>query len=109
MSDKKEIYSYDSPHMLYGMNWSVRPDKRFRLACGSFIEDYNNKVEIIQLNEEQGKFNVTGTFIHPYPTTKIMFIPDKTGSREDLIATTGKRREEDKRGKINKFIIDFEY
>ena len=26
----------------------VRPDRPFRLALGSFIEDYNNRVEIIQ-------------------------------------------------------------
>ena len=28
------------------MNWSVRPDKRFRLALGSFVEEYNNKVQV---------------------------------------------------------------
>lgn len=25
---------------------SVRPDKRFRLALGSFVEEYNNKVQV---------------------------------------------------------------
>ena len=77
------------------MNWSVRPDKKFRLAIGSFVEEYNNKVclksasvaplvalecqvEIIQLNEETGKFANVGNFDHPYPTTKIMWLPDKT-------------------------------
>lgn len=29
------------------MNWSVRPDKRFRLALGSFVEEYNNKVRSV--------------------------------------------------------------
>lgn len=87
--EKKEIYTYDSPWLIYGMNWSVRPDKKFRLAVGSFVEDYNNKVEVVQLHEESGKFQTTGSFVHPYPTTKIMFIPDKTGAREDLLATTG--------------------
>ena len=28
------------------MNWSIRQDKRFRLAIGSFVEDYSNKVRI---------------------------------------------------------------
>jgi len=46
-------------------------------------------VEIIQLNEETGKFVNKGTFDHPYPTTKIMWIPDKVGTKEDLLATTG--------------------
>ena len=43
--DKKEIYTYKAPWLIYGMNWSVRQDKKFRLAIGSFIEQYNNKVE----------------------------------------------------------------
>ena len=43
---RKEIYKYEAPWTLYGMNWSIRPDKRFRLALGSFVEEYNNKVTI---------------------------------------------------------------
>ena len=46
---KKEIYKYIAPWTVYGMNWSVRQDKRFRLAVGSFIEDYKNKVDQIML------------------------------------------------------------
>lgn len=41
---RKEIYKYEAPWTVYSMNWSVRSDKRFRLALGSFIEEYNNKV-----------------------------------------------------------------
>jgi len=41
---RKEIYKYEAPWCVYSMNWSVRPDKRFRLALGSFMEEYNNKV-----------------------------------------------------------------
>ena len=41
---RKEIYKYEAQWTVYSMNWSVRPDKRFRLALGSFIEEYNNKV-----------------------------------------------------------------
>lgn len=40
---RKEIYKYEAPWTVYSMNWSVRPDRRFRLALGSFIEEYNNK------------------------------------------------------------------
>jgi len=29
---RKEIYKYNAPWTVYGMNWSVREDKRFRLA-----------------------------------------------------------------------------
>jgi len=42
---RKEIYKYEAPWMVYAMNWSIRPDKRFRLALGSFVEEYNNKVK----------------------------------------------------------------
>ena len=41
---RKEIYKFEAPWTVYSMNWSVRPDKRFRLALGSFVEEYNNKV-----------------------------------------------------------------
>jgi WD repeat-containing protein 68 len=86
---KKEIYTYDAPWYIYGMNWSVRLDQPYRLAIGSFLEDYTNKVEILQLNEETEVFECRGTFDHPYPTTKIQWIPDRAGTRSDLLGTTG--------------------
>lgn len=46
---RKEIYKYDAPWTLYSMNWSIRPDKKFRLALGSFVEEYNNKVSLSRL------------------------------------------------------------
>jgi len=77
---RKEIYKYEAPWPLYSMNWSVRPDKRFRLALGSFVEEYNNKVQIVSLDEETSEFSAKSTFDHPYPTTKIMWIPDSKGT-----------------------------
>ena len=76
-SKKKEIYKYLAPWTVYAMNWSTRHDKRFRIAIGSFIEDYRNKVQIIQLDEERGEFVLMAAFEHPYPPTKIMWVPDK--------------------------------
>mmetsp|Transcript_54481 Transcript_54481/g.129789 ORF Transcript_54481/g.129789 Transcript_54481/m.129789 type:complete len:118 (+) Transcript_54481:155-508(+) len=86
---KEEIFTYNAPWDIYGMNWSVRPDRRFRLAIGSFIEEYSNKVQILQLDEDKGAFKERATFDHPYPTTKIMWVPDKTATHPDLLATTG--------------------
>lgn len=43
-SKRKEIYKYETPWTIYSMNWSVKKDRKFRLALGSFIEEYNNKV-----------------------------------------------------------------
>lgn len=88
-SEKKEIYTYEAPWTIYGMNWSVRPDKQFRLAIGSFMEEYTNKVQVVQLNEKSGNFESLCTIDHPYPTTKIQWLPDRTGGKEDLFGTTG--------------------
>lgn len=105
---KKEIYTYEAPWLVYGMNWSVRRAKsEFRLAIGSFLEEYrcvtalctlvtlplisrlcSNKVEIVELNTDTGSFVSTASFDHPYPTTKIQWIPDHSGSLADLVGTT---------------------
>lgn len=129
---RRGIYTYEAPWTIYGMNWSVRADTKFRLAVGSFIEDYGNKVlqthndnflfslivshfvlgfralrtgsdfdfglmhvfnqvEVVQLDDDSGKFTAAPhlSFDHPYPATKIMFIPDKESQKPDLLATTG--------------------
>eukprot|EP00195_Chlamydomonas_chlamydogama_P005387 CAMPEP_0202891988 /NCGR_PEP_ID=MMETSP1392-20130828/1870_1 /ASSEMBLY_ACC=CAM_ASM_000868 /TAXON_ID=225041 /ORGANISM="Chlamydomonas chlamydogama, Strain SAG 11-48b" /LENGTH=330 /DNA_ID=CAMNT_0049575863 /DNA_START=272 /DNA_END=1264 /DNA_ORIENTATION=+ len=91
MARSAEIYTYESQSLVYAMNWSVRKDKRFRLAIGSFREECNNTVEIIQLDEDKGSFTCDPalTFRHDYPPTKLMFAPDKEACRPDLLATTG--------------------
>jgi DDB1- and CUL4-associated factor 7 len=69
----------------------IRADKPFRLALGSFIEDYNNRVEILRLDESRGVLysNPMLSFLHPYPPTKLAFVPDKEGSGPDLLASSG--------------------
>jgi WD repeat-containing protein 68 len=54
-----------------------------------FIEEYKNKVQIVELDEKVGEFRCTSQFDHPYPATKIAFIPDQAGKHPDLLATTG--------------------
>lgn len=43
------------------------------------------------VDDETGRFTCDPqlTFHHPYPVTKLMFIPDKDAGRPDLLATTG--------------------
>lgn len=41
---RKEIYKHEAAWNVFAMNWSARPNARFRLAVGSFIEEYSNKV-----------------------------------------------------------------
>lgn len=86
---RKEIYTFQRPWPIYSLNWSVRSDQsKFRLAIGSFLEDYTNKVEVVQLNEESGEFEVKGSVDHPYPATKVLWCPDKF-AQTDLLGTTG--------------------
>ena len=43
------------------------------------------------VDDDKGEFvcDPALTFKHEYPATKLMFCPDKEGSRPDLLATTG--------------------
>ncbi|UYV67327.1 DCAF7 [Cordylochernes scorpioides] len=86
---RKEIYKYEAPWTVYSMNWSIRPECRFRLCLGSFIEEYTNKVQIVNLEEGASEFRAVATFDHPYPTTKILWAPDPKGLLPDLLATSG--------------------
>lgn len=86
---RKEIYRYEAPWTLYSTSWSQRPSSKFRLATASFMEEYSNKVQIVQLDEEAGEFKCWAQFDHPYPATKVMWIPDAKGTHPDLLATSG--------------------
>jgi len=91
--NRREIYRYNAPWPLFAMGWSQGPaagrDSAFRLALGSFIEEYSNKVQVVALDPESGEFAATATIDHPYPCTKLMWIPDSIGRSPDLIATSG--------------------
>ena len=88
---RAEIYTYNSKDMVYALAWSVRKDKKFRLAAGSFVEEYVNKVEILYLDETKGELGLSQpslSFNHPFPATKIMFLPEKGTGLPDLLATS---------------------
>ena len=42
---KNELYQYEAPWPIYGLGWCQRAGRPFRLAIGSFVEEYTNKVE----------------------------------------------------------------
>jgi DDB1- and CUL4-associated factor 7 len=93
------------------------PSCQFRLAIGSYVEQYSNCVSIIKKNPgssssddilANGGGGATGgsggssgmdggggglykaaEFDHPYPCTKIMWSPDVRLGAQDLLATTG--------------------
>lgn len=82
-----ESLEYQANSALFSLAWSHRQDRPPRLAVGTFVEQYNNTVHIVQHNPESLDF--VSAFDHPYPTTKVAWIPDADGSHPDLIGTTG--------------------
>lgn len=48
-----------------------------------------SQVQLVGLDEESSEFICRNTFDHPYPTTKLMWIPDTKGVYPDLLATSG--------------------
>jgi WD repeat-containing protein 68 len=93
---RKEIYTYDAPWTVQAMAWSHKldPDSQFRLALGSFVEEYSNCVQIIKKRntskgDEDSPLYKACQFEHPYPCTKILWSPDVQQGSKDLVATTG--------------------
>jgi WD repeat-containing protein 68 len=64
---RKEIYTYEAPWPVYGLGGSQRPGKEneFRFAVGSFVEEYTNKVQVVQLDDDKGEFVGRQIFDHP--------------------------------------------
>mmetsp|Transcript_9430 Transcript_9430/g.18698 ORF Transcript_9430/g.18698 Transcript_9430/m.18698 type:complete len:332 (-) Transcript_9430:25-1020(-) len=91
MTKKREIYTYTAPWNSYALAFSERFNEnfKFRFAVGSFREEYTNQVHIVQYDEEKDEFVRKAGFEHPYPTTKISWVPDPYSSQKDLLATTG--------------------
>jgi hypothetical protein len=73
---------------------SPDPSSQFRLAIGSYVEQYSNAVQIVKKLPGGDSYNnqlyQACEFDHPYPCTKILWSPDtrNTGGK-DLLATTG--------------------
>nr|QTO65839.1 transparent testa glabra 1 [Asarum europaeum] len=87
------IFTYDSPFPIYAMSFSSSPsspERSHRLAVGSFLEEFTNKVDILEFDSETTSFhsNPSLSFDHPYPPTKLMFHPSPSKS-PDLLASSG--------------------
>jgi WD repeat-containing protein 68 len=75
-------------------NCSPDPHSQFRLAIGSYVEQYCNAVHIVKKLPTENDLGISlykaGEFDHPYPCTKILWSPNAhTQGSKDLLATTG--------------------
>ncbi|KAI8802054.1 WD40-repeat-containing domain protein [Cladochytrium replicatum] len=84
----RKDYSYCAPWPVYALGWSQRPGS-FRMAIGSFYEEYANKLKVIQLHEPSGELVRIAEADHQFPITKTMFSPHKSGRTREFLATTG--------------------
>ncbi|XP_010251384.1 PREDICTED: protein TRANSPARENT TESTA GLABRA 1 [Nelumbo nucifera] len=90
----ENFFTHDSPYPIYAMAFSSSSDRIHRIAVGSFLEEYNNKVDIISFDEETLTFKTDPnlSFDHPYPPTKLMFHPNGAKSlrkSSNLLASSG--------------------
>jgi len=87
----QEIYTYNAPWMIYASAFSFKDDDPFRMAIGSFIDNTNNKVQVINFHEESASLKVVVEFNHPFPPTKLMWHPDPIGTVPgvDILASSG--------------------
>nr|QBG79838.1 anthocyanin-specific WD40 transcription factor [Citrus maxima] len=82
--------THESPYPLYAMAVCGQ-----RIAVGSFIEDYTNRVDVVSFEPESLsiKTHPSLSFDHPYPPTKLMFDPNsssrKSSSNRHLLASSG--------------------
>ncbi|KAH0451850.1 hypothetical protein IEQ34_019149 [Dendrobium chrysotoxum] len=84
-------YTFDSPHPIYAMAFSTSTPSPC-LALGSFIEELNNRVDIVSFDEETFTFRSDPKlfFEHQYPPTKLMFHPKPLpGQTQSLLASSG--------------------
>ncbi|KAL3342377.1 hypothetical protein AABB24_026411 [Solanum stoloniferum] len=89
--------TYDSSYPIYAMAFSSftssLPSRRRRLAVGSFIEEFNNRVDILSFDEDTLTLKPVPnlSFEHPYPPTKLMFHPNPSASLKtnDILASSG--------------------
>ncbi|KAF6149787.1 hypothetical protein GIB67_017520 [Kingdonia uniflora] len=84
MDKSSSTHTYDSPYPIYAMAFSSLFE---RIAVGSFIEEFNNKIDILSFDNHHQtlSFNPNLSLDHPYPPTKLMFRPNNS----DLLASTG--------------------
>lgn len=79
--------TYDSTFPIYAMAFSAAD--RSHIAVGSFVEEFNNRVDILSFDDERYTIKPIPELSvpHPYPATKLMFHPSPAIG--NLLASSG--------------------
>ena len=102
---RKEIYTYAAPWTVFSLAWSNRLDasSQFRLAIGSYVEQYSNAVRVLRTryesrhrgcndydDEPEAMVVYSAAEIeHPYPCTKILWSPEGVRSSTSAPSASG--------------------
>lgn len=83
---KREVYQFQSDWLISSIAWSNVPSESFDLAISSYIEDYTNWVQLVSLEKDDFDQEIrrVTSFKHPYPATKILWIPRPADSKQQL-------------------------
>nr|POE45484.1 wd repeat-containing protein lwd1 [Quercus suber] len=90
---RSEIYTYEAPWHVYAMNWSVRRDKKYRLAIASLLEQFPNRVEIVQLDDSNGEIRKHVNFPVQYSVSDVVSVV--SGFFLCYVGCFGKNEDED--------------
>ncbi|KAK6155463.1 hypothetical protein DH2020_009711 [Rehmannia glutinosa] len=84
----ENVVTYDSSYPIYSM--AICAANRRQIAVGSFIEELNNRVDILSFSEDSSSLKPIPSlsFDHPYPPTKLMFHPSPSAPT-NLLASSG--------------------
>jgi WD repeat-containing protein 68 len=88
-SHKTLVYEYTAKFPTHNISWARRADATQRLAVSSYIVEYTNKIDVLSVDPENSKVKFLSTIDHPYPPTRIMWLPAPQLEHTDLLATTG--------------------
>lgn len=96
---ERPLFCSKRNHVFLNLSFDLNrfdPSSQFRLAIGSYVEQYSNAVHIIKKRTGSKSDNLdqslytAGSFDHPYPCTKLLWSPDiRNQAAKDLLATTG--------------------
>jgi WD repeat-containing protein 68 len=81
------VASYELNWVANGLSWSRRADLGPRLAVASFVEEYNNGVQLLKYNPSTRSITSLASCEHCYPATKIQFMPPSSGAPDYFITT----------------------
>lgn len=87
------MYRFQADWLISSVAWSNEPGESFQLAVSSYIENYSNRVQLVQLAKDDDGEEIKNlhTFEHPYPATKVLWVPKSVDSKcslPRLLATT---------------------